>query len=146
MATGGLDPFLRAEEEANSLVEVLKRLKEETESYKTAREALNRAAVGVSELSTRCAEVAERLGGVAGTLRSIGTAELLRGLKWLARSERCSAISTARGSRSSNRINSAVSGSRKIWACRLRVLGQHYVSWGLCSQPFWPCSAGLRCH
>ena len=84
MATGGLDSFLRAEEEANRLLEELRRLKEETESYKTAREALGQAAVGVSDLSTRCARMAEQLGGVAETLRSIGTPELLRGLEGMA--------------------------------------------------------------
>ncbi len=84
MATGGLDSFLRAEEEANRLVEVLRQLKEETESYKTAREALGQAAAGIAELSNRCASIVERLGGLAGTLRSIGTPELLRGLEGVA--------------------------------------------------------------
>lgn len=81
MARNGVESFLRAEEEANRLVEVLRRLKEETESHKTAREALDQAAAGVSELSTRCAEIAEQLGGLAKTLRSIGTPELLLGLE-----------------------------------------------------------------
>lgn len=81
MATDGLDRFLRAEEEAHRLVDELTRLKEETESYKTAREALSEAAAGVSELSTRCAKIAEQLGGLVETLRSIGTPELLRGLE-----------------------------------------------------------------
>ena len=84
MATGGLNSFLRAEEEANRLVEELRRLKEETESYRTSREALGQAAAGVSDLSTRCANIAEQLGGLAQTLRSIGTPELLRGLEALA--------------------------------------------------------------
>jgi hypothetical protein len=84
MATRGLDLFLRAEEEANRLVEELRRLKDEVLSYKTAREALGQAAMGVSELSTRCAKIAEQLGGLAETLRSIGTPELLRGLEAIA--------------------------------------------------------------
>jgi uncharacterized coiled-coil DUF342 family protein len=84
MATGPLDPFLKAEEEANFLVEQLKRLKEEVESYRTAREALSKAAEAVSKVSTRCASIAERLGGLAEALRSIGTAELLQGLQEIA--------------------------------------------------------------
>lgn len=81
MATEGVDSFLRVEEEANSLVEQLRRLKKEIESYKTARMALDQAAASVSELSTRCAEIAEQLGGLGETLRSIGTPELLRRLE-----------------------------------------------------------------
>jgi len=73
-----MEAFLQAEEEANRLVEELRRLKTETKSYKTAREALDKAATGLGDLSGRCAEIAERLGGLAETLRSIGTPELLR--------------------------------------------------------------------
>jgi chromosome segregation ATPase len=68
---------LQAEEEANRLVEELRRLKIETESYKTAREALGQAATGVGDLSSRCATIIEQIGGIAETLRSIGTPELL---------------------------------------------------------------------
>jgi chromosome segregation ATPase len=85
MATGGLDSFLRAEEEANRLVEELRRLKKEIESHKTAHEALSEASAAVSKLATRCAEIAERLGGLAETLRSIGTPELLHRLEEVAR-------------------------------------------------------------
>ncbi len=77
MPTGRRDSFLEAEEEAHRLVEALKQLKAEAESYKTARKALAEAASGVSELSTRCASIAEQLGGVAETLRSSDMAELL---------------------------------------------------------------------
>ncbi len=77
MAKDPRDSFLQAEEEAHCLVEVLKQLKHEVESYKTAHEALDQAAMGISELTTRCARIAEQLGGLAETLRSIGTPELL---------------------------------------------------------------------
>ena len=78
MATNGVDEFLRAEEEAHRLVDVLKQLKEETESYRSARVALGQAAESVSELATRLAEIAGDLGVVVEMLRSIGTPELLR--------------------------------------------------------------------
>jgi hypothetical protein len=85
MATDGVNRFLRAEEEAHCLVDELTRLKEETKSYKTAHEALGDAAAGVGELSTRCANIAEKLGGLAETLRSIGTPGLLHGLEAVAK-------------------------------------------------------------
>jgi uncharacterized phage infection (PIP) family protein YhgE len=78
MAPNGVDAFLQAEEEANRLVEVLKHLKAEAESYKKAHETLDQAASGLSELSSRYTQIAERLGGLAEALRSIGTPELLR--------------------------------------------------------------------
>ena len=84
MATDRVDAFLRAEEEADRLVDELTRLKEETESYTTARQALGQAAEGVSELATRLAEIAGQFGKVVETLRSIGTPELLRGQEALA--------------------------------------------------------------
>jgi hypothetical protein len=84
MAQGGPDAFLRAEEEADRLVKELSRLKIETESYRTAREALGQAAMSLSELSNRCAQIADRLGGIAEALRSIGMPELLRGLEIIA--------------------------------------------------------------
>lgn len=79
MADDGVERFLRAEEEANRLVEELKHLKEETESYQTARKALGEVAQGVAGLATRLSDISGRLGDVVETLRSIGTPELLRG-------------------------------------------------------------------
>lgn len=79
MATDGIERFLRAEEEANRLVEELTQLKEETESYQTARKALGEASKGVAGLATRLSDISGRLGGVVETLRSIGTPELLQG-------------------------------------------------------------------
>lgn len=81
MTTLGTDAFLRAEEEAHQLVETLRRLRNETESYMTARVALGQAAGSVGELSAQCARAAERLGGLAETIRSIGMPELLRRLE-----------------------------------------------------------------
>ncbi len=84
MAKDALSSFLRAEEEAHRLVEVLTQLKKEVESYSNARTALDQAGSGISELSTRCARIAEQLGNVAKTLHSIGTPELLQRLETIA--------------------------------------------------------------
>ena len=84
MPTDGVDDFLRAEEEANRLVDELARLKHETESYKTARDALDGAAEGVSGLATKLGGLAGRLGDVVEALRSIGTPELLGRLEAVA--------------------------------------------------------------
>jgi DNA repair exonuclease SbcCD ATPase subunit len=75
------EALLEAEEEAHQLVEVLRQLKNEVESYRTARRALDEAALSIRDLVTRAAEIAERLAGVAETMKSIGTPELLRGLE-----------------------------------------------------------------
>jgi len=80
MVTDVLESFLKAEEEANRLVEVLSQLKTETQSYKAAYKALDQASAGVGELASRCAQIAERLGGLANTLEAISTSELLRRL------------------------------------------------------------------
>jgi hypothetical protein len=84
MERHGLESFLHAEEEANRLVDALTQLKQETESYKTARESLGQSAAVVAELSTRCASIVAQLDGLGDTLRAIGTPELLRGLEQVA--------------------------------------------------------------
>lgn len=77
-APGSVETFMEVEEEASRLVEELTRLKAETESYRTARSALDEASTGVARLAGELADAAQRLDGVIQTLRSIGTPELLR--------------------------------------------------------------------
>jgi hypothetical protein len=84
MANDGVEAFLQAEEDAHRLVEALARLKEEVDSYKTAREALDQAADGVSRLTARLGAISGELATVVETLRSIGTPELLQEQKELA--------------------------------------------------------------
>lgn len=80
MTNDPVDAFLRAEEEAKRLAEVLRQLKEEVGSYKTAHKVLGRAAEQVGALAEQSATVTQQMGLVAETLRSIGTPELLRRL------------------------------------------------------------------
>lgn len=84
MATDPRDLLLKAEEEANQLVDVLTQLRTEIESYRTAHETLEDAAEAVKKVSVRCAAVASQLGSVANTLQTIGTPELLKGQQALA--------------------------------------------------------------
>lgn len=78
MANDRVEEFLRAEDEAHRLVDQLSELKRETESYSTARIALQDAGSGIATLTDALAGAAQRLEEVVKTLRSIGTPELLR--------------------------------------------------------------------
>lgn len=69
--------FLKAEEEANKLVDLLAQLDQEANSYRTARQSIDVAASGVADLTERLSECAGRLVAATETLRSIGTPELM---------------------------------------------------------------------
>lgn len=73
-----VERFLEAEAEASRLVAELKRLQQETQSYKTARESLEEVAHGLAGLTAEVRVAAENLHGTASSLREIGTPELLR--------------------------------------------------------------------
>jgi len=77
-ARGSVETFLEAEEAANRVVEELSKLKTETESYRTARSALDKAGTDMARLAGNLADAAQRLDAVIQTLRNIGTPELLR--------------------------------------------------------------------
>ena len=79
MTANKTDEFLRAEEEAHRLVEVLQSLSQEVQSYKSAHEALGEAAVGVGDLAKRSGAAASQIAEVVEALRVIGTPELLHG-------------------------------------------------------------------
>ena len=81
MAAEQPDAFLKAEEEAIRLVELLEQLRNEIISYSEAHDTLDVAADAVGKLATRCADIVEQVGGLAEVLRTIGTPELLRRLQ-----------------------------------------------------------------
>jgi DNA repair ATPase RecN len=85
MPTEPQNEFLRLEVEANRLLEVLSKLKQEIESYKTAHQALEQTAARVGELSDRCGEAAHQLGRLAETLQSVGPRQVLERLDALAK-------------------------------------------------------------
>ena len=77
LMTATVDGFLEVEEEAARLVEALAQLKRETESYHTARTALDSAGGSLAQLTENMSAFVQRADGVIETLRSIGTPELL---------------------------------------------------------------------
>lgn len=83
MATNPTEEFLRAEAEAQRLATVLLELKKEVGSYKTAREALDKAAAHLAALADQGAAAARQLQSVVEQLRTIGTPEMLRRLEVL---------------------------------------------------------------
>jgi|GEM_PF-2955399 len=84
MASGRVEDFLRAEEEAQRLVSVLERLKNEVESYAGAREALDIVAGNLRDLADELTQVAEGFASAVETLRTIGTPEILQGQELIA--------------------------------------------------------------
>jgi chromosome segregation ATPase len=81
MASNGNQPFLDLEEQASRLVDELDALRSETESYAAADRDLRNASRSISELTDELRRVATEVGSSAQAMRSIGTAELLAGLK-----------------------------------------------------------------
>lgn len=84
MASGRVEDFLRAEEEAQELVNVLRQLKNEVQSYAGAREALDIVAGNLRDLADELAQVAEGFASAVETLRTIGTPEILQGQELIA--------------------------------------------------------------
>jgi hypothetical protein len=84
MASGRVEDFLRAEEEAQRLVSVLERLKNEVESYAGAREALDIVAGNLRDLADELTQVAEGFASAVETLRTLGTPEILQGQELIA--------------------------------------------------------------
>lgn len=70
--------YLRAEEEANQLLEELTRLQKEIESYSSARGTLQAASDSVKDLCGKLAGACVRFSEVVKTLETIGTPELIR--------------------------------------------------------------------
>lgn len=73
----GAEAFLQTEEEVNQLLHELTRLRQEAESYASAKQTVDKAAAGVSTLSTDLVTLAGRLREIVDTLRSISTPEIL---------------------------------------------------------------------
>lgn len=84
MAAGRVEDFLRTEKEAQELVNVLGQLRDEVESYASARDALDVIAGNLRDLAARLTEVAEGFLAAVEALRAIGTPELLEGQEALA--------------------------------------------------------------
>ncbi|PWH18558.1 MAG: hypothetical protein DDG58_06295 [Ardenticatenia bacterium] len=78
MATSEIEQFLRVEEEANRLLDVLEQLRKETVSYRASRELLDAAAKAVDELASNIADTTKQLVNLRETLQSISTSEMLR--------------------------------------------------------------------
>lgn len=78
MATTEIEQFLRVEEEANHLLDVLKQLQEETQSYRTSRELLDAAAKAMEGLANNMADATRQIVSLREALQSISTSELPR--------------------------------------------------------------------
>lgn len=75
--TRGTEAFLQTEEEVNRLLTELTRLQQEAASYASAKQTVDKAAAGVSTLSSDLVNLAGRLREIVDTLRSISTPEIL---------------------------------------------------------------------
>lgn len=75
--TRGTEAFLQTEEEVNRLLTELTRLQQEAASYASAKQTVDKAAAGVSTLSSDLVNLAVRLREIVDTLRSISTPEIL---------------------------------------------------------------------
>jgi hypothetical protein len=78
--TASMEAFLKCEEDVDRLLEELTHLRQEAESYASARQTVDKAAEGVSTLSTDLVGLASRLREIVDTLRSISTPQILEQL------------------------------------------------------------------
>lgn len=85
MTVTSVDDFLQAEEQAHRLVEQLDQLAQEMAHYKAAHEALDDAGANLGAFTSHLGSLTEDVGEVMEALRSIGTPEILRAQKEIAR-------------------------------------------------------------
>lgn len=78
MATSDTEQFLRVEEEAHRLLDVLERLRAETQSYHAASTLVDSAAQAVQRLVSSLTDAAQQIASLREALQSISTSELLR--------------------------------------------------------------------
>ncbi|MCS7259160.1 MAG: hypothetical protein NZ765_00055 [Anaerolineae bacterium] len=78
MATSDTEQFLRVEEEAHRLLDVLERLRAETQSYHAASALVDSAAQAVQRLVGSLADATQQIASLREALQSISTSELLR--------------------------------------------------------------------
>lgn len=86
------EDFLRAEEAAQQLVQSLRRLDAEAESYSTAGKTLDQVASEVRELASKTSEVAERSAEAVEAIRSIGSVQILEQVQALSAGAEASSV------------------------------------------------------